>query len=109
MCFFKKKKVAEKVKIDRELVDENSKSINALVVLAKDNSEIVSKLKDLQEKLKYLIPSDKSTVTDYDKVIKNKIGDLKIILTKSDGEVTKKATNILTEIELAVADRNTKL
>lgn len=109
MCFFKKKKVVNKVKEDRELVESNSNAIEALIILAEDNIVIVNELKNLQEKLKYLIPSDDSKVVDYDKIIKNKIGDLRIILTKSDGEVTKKATDILTEIKLAVADRNTKL
>lgn len=63
----------------------------------------------LQETLKYLIPSDNSKVVDCDKAIKNKLGDLRIIFTKSDGETTKKATDALTDIRLSVADRNTKL
>ena len=109
MCFFKKKKVADKVKEDRELVETNSKAIDALVVLAKDNVVIADELKALQEKLKYLIPSENSKVVDCDKTIKNKLGDLRIVLTKSDGESTKKANDILTDIKLAVADRNTKL
>ncbi len=109
MCFFRKKKVADKVKEDRELVGANSKSIEALIILAKDNVVIVNELQGLQEKLKYLIPSDNSKVVDYDKKIKNLIGDLRIVLTKSDGEANKKATDLLTEIKLAIADRNTKL
>lgn len=108
MCFFRRKKVADKVKEDRELVEANSKAIEALIILAKDNIVVVNELQGLQEKLKYLIPSDNSKVVDYDKAIKNKIGDLRIVLTKSDGEVTKKASDILTDIKLAVADRNTK-
>lgn len=109
MCFFRKKKVADKVKEDREFVETNSKAIDSLIILARDNVVVVNELKGLQEKLKYLIPSDNSKVVDYDKTIKNKIGDLRIVLTKSDGEVTKKATDILTDIRLAIADRNTKL
>ena len=107
--FFRKKKIADKVKEDRELVEANSKAIEALIILANDNASVINELNNLQEKLKYLIPSDKSKVADYDKMIKNKIGDLRIVLTKSDGEVTKKATDILTDIKLAIADRNTKL
>lgn len=109
MCFFRKKKVADKVKEDRELIESNSKAIDALFILAKDNVVIVNILQEVQEKLKYLIPSDKPKVSDYDKSIKNKIGDLRIILTKYDGEETKKAMNILTDIKLAIADRNAKL
>lgn len=105
--FFRKKKSADKVKDDRELVEANSKAIDALVVLADGNDAIVSELKELQQKLKYLIPSLNSKVIDCDKLIRNIIGDLRIALTKSDGETTKKAADILTDIKLAIADRNT--
>ena len=108
MCF-KKKKAADKVKENRELIEDNSKAIEALIVLSKDNVEIIDDLKELQEKLKYLVPSNDSAVIDYDKKIKNKIGDLKIALTKSDGETSKKATEILMDIKLAIAERNAKL
>ncbi len=107
MCFFRKKKTADKVKDDRELVEANSKAIDALVILAEGNGEIIEELKELQIKLKYLIPSVNPKVVDCDKSIKNKIGDLRIALTKSDGETSKKAKNILTDIKLAIADRNT--
>lgn len=94
---------------DRELIARNSKALEALVIIAGDNAEIICELRGLQEKLKYLIPSDNPKVIGYDKTIENKIGDLRIALTKSDGEVTKKATDIITDIKLAVADRNTRL
>lgn len=109
MGLFRRKKVADKVKEDRELVETNSKAVEALVVLAEDNAELISELKDLQEKIKYLIPVENSKVVDCDKKIKNLIGDLRIALTKSDGEESKKVSNILTDIKLAIADRNTKI
>lgn len=109
MGLFRRKKVADKVKEDRELVETNGKAIEALVVLAGDNAELVGELRDLQEKLKYLIPAEDSKVVDYDKKIRNLIDDLRILFVKSDGESTKKAKNILMDIKLAIADRNTKL
>lgn len=109
MCLFRKKTVADKVKDDRELIAANSKAIEALVVLAKDNSVLVNSLKDVQEKLKYLIPSDNSKVVDCDKKIKNKIDDLRIELTKSGGLSTKKIEDLVTEIMVTVADRSTKM
>lgn len=108
MCFFRKK-TTDKVKADRELVETNSKSIEALIILAQNDAATVSELKELQEKLKYLIPSDNSSVVDYDKAIKNKIGELRGALIESGGEITKKAAELLLEIKLAVADRNTEL
>lgn len=107
--FKKRKTEADKTLEDRELVAENSKSIEALVVLAKDNDSIAEELRTLQEKLKYLIPSDDSKIKDYDKKIKNLIGDMRIALTKSDGEDSKKTETILTDLKLAIADRNAKL
>ena len=104
----KKNTPAQKAFDDRELIEQNAKSVEALIVLAEDNAELVEELRDLQNTLKYLIPSTDSKVWDYDKSIKNKIGDLRIALTKSDGENSKKSDEILTEIKLAVADRNTK-
>ena len=77
--FKKRKSVAEKTLDDRELVATNSKAMDALVV------------------------------TDCDKKIKNLIGDMRIALTKSDGEDSKKTDELLTDLKLAIADRNTKV
>lgn len=107
--FRKRKSVAEKTLDDRELVATNSKAMDALVVLAKDNEDIIEELKSLQETMKYLVPSDDSKVIDYDKKIKNLIGDMRIALTKSDGEDSKKTDELLTDLKLAIADRNTKV
>ena len=109
MGLFKKKKSADKTIEDRELVEFNSDSISTLLVFTENNEQLTSQLKDLQDTLKYLIPSSKSEIMDYDKKIKNKIGDLKIALTKSDGETSSKATDALQEIKIAISERNTRL
>jgi len=108
MCFFKKK-TADKARVDRELVETNSKAIEALMILAKNNDELIDSLKELQEKLKYLVPSENSTIFDYDKSIKNKIDDLRIVLSKSDGGDSRKIFGLITDIKCLVADRNVKL
>ena len=109
MCFFRRKKDSEKNADDRELIETNSKSIEALLVLASDNAELSDGLKELQEKLKYLVPSTDSKVIDADKKIRNLIGDLRIALTKSDGEESKKVDRYFTEIKMAIADRNVRV
>ena len=109
MLFFKKKNQAEKNLDDRNLISENAASVEALIVLAKGNLEVIGELKELQEKLKYLIPSPKAKIVEYDKTIKNKLGDLRIALTKADGETTKKVTEAIEDIKVVVVDRNTKL
>ncbi len=105
--FFKKKRNSNKVIEDRDLVKKNSDSINALIIIAEKNIEIVSDLKKLQEKLKNLIPSSNSKIINKDEIIKNKIGDLRIVLVKSDEENTKKVKDIIKEINITIADRNT--
>lgn len=109
MCFFKKKKNSEKVKQDRDLISENEKAIDALIALAVNNPDIINEFKDIKEKIKYLIPSERDNVRDYDKKIKNLIADLRIVLVKNDSELTIKANKILTQIKLAIADRNVNI
>lgn len=109
MCFFRKRKIAEKNQDDRELIAVNCKSVEALIVMAKDNVDIIETLKELQEKIKYLTPSNKSQVLDYDKLIKNKIDDLRVVLIKFDSAVKSDVEKLLMDIKVTVADRNTKL
>lgn len=111
MCFwfFKKKKPVDRVKADRDLVETNAKTVEALVILAQGNAEVEAQLRELQEKLKYLIPTEDPKVYDCDKGIRNKLGDLRIALTKADGESSKKVQECITEIKLAMADRNVKV
>lgn len=123
MCFFRKEKVADKTKYDRDLIEANSRAVEALIVLAKEKMATVEALKTVQEKIKYLKPSNDTKVIHYDEVIKNKIGDLRIVLTKSDKtvkcehetlskvefEIGREAEKLLTDIKLAIADRNTRL
>ena len=103
MCLFRKKKVAVKTQDDKELIAVNSKSIEALIVLAKDNIDIVETLKELQEKI------NNFKVIDYDKLIKNKIDDLRMVLIKFDSVVQSDVEKLIVAIKLAIADRNTKL
>ena len=111
MGLFHRKKDSDKSLEDKELISENERSVDALVILAQQtgNDQFVVELKQLKEKIKYLIPSTDDKVRDYDKKIKNLIGDLRIALVKGDSEVSVKANNLLTQIKLAIADRNAKI
>ena len=111
MGLFHRKKDSDKSLEDKELVSENERSVDALVILAQQtgNDQFVVELKQLKVKIKYLIPSTDDKVRDYDKKIKNLIGDLRIALVKGDSEVSVKANNLLTQIKLAIADRNAKI
>ena len=109
MCFLRKKKASVKTGSDRELISENAKAADALIILAGDNEALVQQLQAMQEKIKYLLPSDDGKINDFDKKIKNLIEDARIALVKADGEASKKIDNALLQIKLVISDRNAKL
>lgn len=106
---FKKSKSANKVNADKELIATNEKTVETLLILAEKDETITAELKALKEKLKYLSPSEEGKIYDCDKKIRNLIDDMRIALVKADGETSKKVENALTQIKLAIADRNTKM
>ena len=110
----KRRKMGAKVGNERELISHNERAVESLIVLAKDDEEMVQELKSLQSKIKYLTPSDNGKVADCDKKIKNLIEDMRIILIKADKKsddenLLAKAASILQQIKLTIADRNAKL
>lgn len=109
MCFFKKNKIAARIKEDRELIEQNGKYVSSLIVLAQDNEEFVKKLKLLQETLKYLIGSGNEKVKEYDKKIKDALGDLRVMLVKANGQNDMKVDSKIKDIELLISDRNVLL
>ena len=106
--FFHKNKDAQIAKEDRDLIAENSKMIEVLLVLCKGREEEKA-LKELEEKMKYLQPSTEDDVLKIDKKIKNQLADLKIALVKEDGEFTDKVKKELRDLEILVAERNAKI
>lgn len=105
MCFFKKKPIADKTLDDRNLISTTEKTVDSLIVLARQSEEFKKRLQHVQEKIKYLTPSVGGM--EYDKKIKNAIDDLRIVLVKAEnGELPQKANNLLTQIEVLIADRN---
>ncbi len=109
MCFFRKRKAADKAKEDRLLIETNSKSIDALIVLSRENTKLKGDLKSIQELLKYLAPSDETKIKDFDTKISKIIGELRSEIVKSESESTKAVEDLLIELKLAIADRNTVL
>lgn len=91
---------------DRELVAENAKRVEALIVLAGDDEELVNSLNALQEQLKYLVPTDDKKVYDSDMKIKHNIEDMKIVLTKDGKDKADKANSLIKDIKVLIADRN---
>lgn len=112
MGFFRKKKDSEKAHLDRELIDDNTGAMDALIILAeqnKEHAELVEEFKRIKEQIKYLIASEDDKVRDYDKKIRNAIDDLRIEMVKGDSEMSSKASKLLLQLKLTIADRNAKL
>ena len=110
MCFFRKKKDSTiQIRLDRNLIIANQKSIETLIQIS-TNEEFNESLKKLQEQIKFLTPSRSEKTYNYDKKIKDAIEDLKIALTKnSDAEGNKKIAAIIQDIKVLISDRNISL
>ena len=102
---FKKKTEADIVAKDRRLIDDNSKAVGKLVILINNNDELISKLKDLEEKLKYLKPVNTIDAMEEDIKIGNKIDDLKIELSRINGETSPRVNTIISEIMVLIINR----
>lgn len=101
---FKKKTEAEFVAGDRKLIQNNSDKVGKLIMLTSDEAVIV-KLKDLQEKLKYLMPAKTKEDADIDKRIADKIDDLKTELARH-GDSPNLIESVISEIVLLLVNRN---
>ncbi len=102
---FKKKPESEIVAEDRKLIETNSKTVGKLTMLVENNEELTSKLKDLQEKLKYLKPVNTKEAMEEDRKIGEKIDDLKIELARHNGETSYRINNAISDILLLLVNR----
>jgi hypothetical protein len=108
MCFFKKNtKPAEKNQEDRDLIETASGLVGTLIVQAEGDEELVEKLKNLQEKVKYMTPSTDAKILGYDKKIQNKITDFKVVMLKKTGtERVKAVDDFVRDVNMLVEERN---
>ncbi len=107
MGLFKKKTCATKNLEDRELIETNSKAMDALFILC-ENEALLATLKSIKEELTYLSPSTSDKVSHCDKKIKDLIADIKISLTKNAGN-DPKAESLVKDLRLKIAERSTLL
>ena len=101
-----KKKDSAKNKLDRDLIEVNSNSIDALIVLASD-AKMIDELKALKEEIKYIIPLVDDKAYSMDKKIGGIIGDIKIELykDKDDEKAAAKLERLFKDLKVAVAER----
>lgn len=106
MFFFKKKTNAEKNKNDRDMIEANSKMMEALIVLT-DNADLKADFKAIEEQIKYIIPLVDDKAAEMDKKIKNAISDIKIELVKdrADDKATAKLNGLVKDLKVLIAER----
>ena len=109
--FFRKKKLdKDLVEEDLKIIKQNTQIIDVLLVHADTCEPLVEKLKDLKEKIEFLKPSVKAEVKTADKKIGDKLGDVKIALSKCSAKGEFDGwEKLIREIEIAIAERNVKL
>ncbi len=105
MCF-KKRNKSKLIAQDRELIELNANAVDTLIVLAGENEEIIGALKDIQNKLRYLIASDNTKVYKLDEIIKNQLQDMKLYLNKPKKVEIEGVKDYIREIEVSIVSRN---
>ena len=103
------KKNNDKILNDKNLIEECEKAVDTLIILGEDDENLISNLRVIKEKIKYLVPSDDEKIYEYDKRVKNLIEDMRIALVKGDRESMKKIKQILAELRIAIVDRNSRI
>ena len=103
------KKNNDKALNDRNLIEECEKAMETLIILGESDENLVSNLRVLKEKIKYLVPSNEEKIYEFDRRIKNLIEDMRIALVKADRESMKKTKQILADLRIAIVDRNSRI
>lgn len=87
MCFFRKKKDKQVLldnKYNFENIAEQIKGLEVLVDKSLENGvELLEILSELEKKIRYFYPSKEKEVQKLDNKIMDKVGDLRIELTKA--------------------------
>ena len=106
MCF-KRKRIGEIYTKDRKCILLTAQEIDVLVALDRDKT-YKDKLLELKDELLYLSPRDNKEVYDIDNKIKNKVGDLKLILNKTKDVDNDTIENIINHIIVMIKERDAK-
>lgn len=110
MCFKKKKEVKEEIDVyieDRKTILLTSQEIDILIELDR-NKVFKTALLTIQEELKYLSPRDNVVVYEIDKKIRDKIGELRLLFNKLDGQDKDYIESLILEIKVLIKERNAK-
>ena len=107
MCFKKRKKIGDIYIEDRKCVLLSAQEVDVLILLDK-HGYYKAKFDEMKDQLLYLSPRENKDVYEIDKKIKEKIGDLKLILNKHDDEENDSVLSIIENIFVMIKEREAK-
>lgn len=102
-CFSKPDK-KELLAESRERIEDNARVLGVCAELA--DGELKPKADRIFDSVRYMTPTDSVGAMQADKKINALAGDLKIALSKSNDRGLRQAEDILQELSVAVAERN---
>lgn len=105
MGCFKKKQGYQIADENHKLVEENKRNITVLLTYAEGKEEIVAKLQELVEMIKYMGPTRNKEAIKFDNKIADKIGELKIALSKNGTDVEEKCAGLVQKLKIDIAER----
>lgn len=105
----KKEDKVDDIEVSKTRLDDMVASFDILIELSKDNEKLKDRLEDVQDKIRYSIPSANKKMILKDTRIVDRIGDLKILLARAKTKGTYfGCERALTEIELLIVERNSE-
>ena len=108
MCFWKKKVIGKTYIEDRKLILLCAQEIDVLILLDKDK-KFERQLIEIKDEFLYLSPRDDADVCELDQKIKNKIGDLKLVLNKYDNLDEENVDKLISTIMVMIKERDAKV
>ena len=108
MCFKKKKVLGQTYIDDRKQLILAAQEIDVLILLDKDK-KFERQLNELKDELLYVSPRENKDVCELDRKIKDKIGDLKLVLNKYDDLDEENVDKIISTIMVMIKERDAKV
>ena len=108
MCFKKKKVLGLTYIEDRKTLLIAAQEVDVLLLLDKDK-KFERSLNELKDELLYISPRENKEVSELDQKIKEKIGDLKLILNKYDNLDEEKVEKIISTTMVMIKERDAKV
>ncbi len=107
MCFKKKRYLSEIYSKDRKTILLSAQDIDVLIALDRDGM-YKDRLLELKDELLYISPRDNEVVFEMDQKIKEKIGDLKLVLNKNKDVDDENIFLIIDNIFVMIKERDAK-